>query len=105
MSCPIMVAVPAVGLRRPGSILIVVVLPAPFGPRKPTISPGRTSKEAFFTASCAPYTFRNPRAAIAGTPTGSGPRFDRLWPVPFIPLLENILYSKHYQIVWKLGWN
>src|SRR5439155_22297086 len=31
---------PLVGYRRPASILRVVVLPAPFGPRNATISPG-----------------------------------------------------------------
>src|SRR4030042_2361366 len=35
---------PSVGARRPASILIVVVLPAPLGPRYPRISPGRTMK-------------------------------------------------------------
>jgi hypothetical protein len=33
-------ASPPVGYSRPASILSVVVLPAPFGPRKPTSSPG-----------------------------------------------------------------
>jgi hypothetical protein len=34
---------------------MVVDLPAPFGPRKPRISPGMTSKLTFFTASMSPY--------------------------------------------------
>ena len=42
---------PALGLIRPSSILIVVVLPLPLGPRKPTISPRCTVKLTFFTAS------------------------------------------------------
>ena len=33
---------PAVGSRTPRIMLIVVVLPAPFGPTSPTISPGAT---------------------------------------------------------------
>ncbi|MFC5817797.1 hypothetical protein [Nonomuraea harbinensis] len=33
---------------------MVVVLPAPFGPRKPTISPLRTDMVTFLTASTPP---------------------------------------------------
>src|SRR5437016_14348322 len=40
-----MVTVPAVGRISPTSMRMVVVLPAPFGPRKPKTSPGRSSKE------------------------------------------------------------
>ena len=35
---------PAVGRMIPARILMVVDLPAPFGPSSPTISPGKTSK-------------------------------------------------------------
>ena len=35
---------PPEGCRRPESILRLVVLPAPFGPKKPTISPGGDRK-------------------------------------------------------------
>ena len=42
---------PAVGAMSPVSILIVVVLPAPFGPRKPKISPAPTVNEMPRTAS------------------------------------------------------
>ena len=37
-------AVPDVGASRPRMTRIVVVLPAPFGPRKPVTCPGRTAK-------------------------------------------------------------
>ena len=37
------------------SILIVVVLPAPFGPRKAKISPAWTSSEMSSTAATVPY--------------------------------------------------
>ena len=40
-----MTTLPAVGLKRPAMILMVVVFPAPFGPRKPWIWPGPTSME------------------------------------------------------------
>ena len=45
---------PAVGSRTPRIMLIVVVLPAPFGPRRPTISPGETEKETPSTARSLP---------------------------------------------------
>ena len=42
--------VPAVGVTSPSSIRRVVVLPAPFGPRKPVIRPGSTAKLRSSTA-------------------------------------------------------
>ena len=45
MSRPMTDALPALGWRKPSSSRIVVDLPAPFGPRKPKISPSRTSIE------------------------------------------------------------
>src|SRR2546423_13933859 len=36
---------------------MVVVLPAPFGPRKPRISPFWTSKVTSLMATCGPYAF------------------------------------------------
>ena len=38
-------------------MLIVVVLPAPFGPRNPNTSPGATEKETPRTASTSPNDF------------------------------------------------
>jgi hypothetical protein len=38
--------------------LIEVLLPAPFGPRKPKISPRRTVKERLRTATLFPKTLR-----------------------------------------------
>src|SRR3954471_4406077 len=48
---------PAVGGMKLARILIVVVLPAPFGPRKPTISPFSTSKLRSLIAVCPAYRF------------------------------------------------
>src|SRR5438067_7654603 len=45
-----MKARPAEGRTNPRSIFKVVVLPAPFGPSRPKISPGRTSRERSNTA-------------------------------------------------------
>ena len=50
-SWPITRAVPEVGSSRVISILMVVVLPAPFGPSRPNSSPGRTWKLTPRTAS------------------------------------------------------
>src|SRR6202022_2857899 len=47
-------AVPEVDVVSPSRSWIVVVLPAPFGPRRPKISPRRTSKERWSTATTSP---------------------------------------------------
>src|SRR3954469_14629373 len=52
-----MVTWPEVGLMRPTSIRIVVVLPAPFGPRKPKISPRCSSNETLSTIVLSPMIF------------------------------------------------
>src|SRR3954453_6192699 len=60
-------AAPAVGRRRPSSILIVVDLPAPLGPRNPKIWPGGTVSESWSTARVAENRLLNPSARRAGT--------------------------------------
>ena len=45
---------PRSGVRSPSTHSIVVVLPAPFGPIKPKISPGWTSNETSSTATVRP---------------------------------------------------
>jgi hypothetical protein len=45
-----MVAVPEVGLDTPVKIRMVVVLPAPLGPKKPKVSPSPTEKLISLTA-------------------------------------------------------
>src|SRR5947209_1660423 len=54
-SSPSIWIVPLVGVSSVVSILIVVVLPAPFGPRKAKISPALTSSEMSLTANTSPY--------------------------------------------------
>src|SRR5689334_20138560 len=54
MSWPQMTAVPALGARKPVIIFIVVDLPAPFGPRKPSTSPFGTVNETSSTAMSGP---------------------------------------------------
>ena len=53
-SWPATVALPPVGLASVQSMLIVVVLPAPFGPRNPNTSPASTENETPRTASTSP---------------------------------------------------
>src|ERR1700722_12968088 len=48
---------PALGSSTPRIMLIVVVLPAPFGPSRPTISPGATWKLTPSTARTSPNDF------------------------------------------------
>ena len=57
---PSMRITPSVGSSTPRIMLIVVVLPAPFGPSSPTISPAPTSNETLSTATVPRYCFRNP---------------------------------------------
>src|SRR5271166_6721387 len=61
---------PAVGSSTPRIMLIVVVLPAPFGPKSPTISPGETWNETPSTALTAPKAL----ARFLTDSTGGGGR-------------------------------
>ena len=45
---------------------MVVVLPAPFGPRKPVTWPGNTSNDRSLTAVVWPYRLVSPRTSIIG---------------------------------------
>src|SRR5579863_4219740 len=64
MSNPATVAVPLVGVRKQVSMRIVVVFPAPFGPRNPTIWPCLTSNEIWSTAVVCAYFFVSPFTVI-----------------------------------------
>src|SRR3954469_4730240 len=57
MLCPPIVTSPAVGGMKPVIMRIVVLLPAPFGPRKPRTSPFSTVKETPLTATFGPKVF------------------------------------------------
>jgi hypothetical protein len=58
---------PASCVRSPVSILIVVVFPAPFGPRNPKRSQSGTLNEMLSTAVMAPNRFVNPLTAITAS--------------------------------------
>src|SRR5246127_3419268 len=76
-SCPATLAVPEVGSARVHRILIVVDLPAPFGPRKPKVSPAATSKSMPRTASISPYLLVSALTEIAGVTPASPPPLPR----------------------------
>src|SRR5215469_34145 len=66
-SWPATRAVPDVAFARVQRILIVVVLPAPFGPRNPKVSPRATSKSIPRTAWTSPYCLVRPETEITGS--------------------------------------
>src|SRR5262245_49423671 len=70
-SKPSTLTVPADGGRKPVSMRIVVVLPAPFGPRKPTTSPRSRVKLTSSTASAAPKRRERCETVITGAREGS----------------------------------
>src|SRR6476661_4838105 len=63
-SNPATLAVPDVGGRKQVRTRMVVVFPAPFGPRKPTICPFSTSKEMLSTATVRAYRLDRPSTLI-----------------------------------------
>src|SRR5579859_4724262 len=71
-------AVPLVGASRPRMTRIVVLLPAPFGPRKPVTWPGRTAKLSPSTAVTAPKRLTSWSTSIIEAPSGRvGPRLEQ----------------------------
>src|SRR5580693_8086664 len=63
-SKPATLAVPEVGGMKQVRTRMVVVLPAPLGPRKPTICPFSTSKEILSTAILRAYRLVSPSTLI-----------------------------------------
>src|SRR5260221_11189807 len=63
-SWPLMVIRPLEGLSSPAMMRMVVVLPAPFGPRNPWISPGSTERLTPFTAVEEPDVLTRAPAAV-----------------------------------------
>jgi hypothetical protein len=62
-----MVAVPAVGRSSPRISRIVVVLPAPLGPRNPVTIPGSIEQVRSSTARVRPNTLVRPASSIIGS--------------------------------------
>src|SRR5947209_16344066 len=71
-------AVPSVGLTCPVRIRSIVVLPAPFGPKRPKNSPRSTVSWMPFSASTVPYRFVSPEASIAATAAPTRPTLYRV---------------------------
>src|SRR5215510_6091541 len=65
-SSPSTAMAPRSGVLSPSTHSIVVVLPAPFGPISPKISPSHTSKDTSSTATVGPYVLRMPPTWITG---------------------------------------
>ena len=63
-SKPATLALPEVGGRKQVRTRMVVVFPAPLGPRKPTICPFSTSKEILSTATVRAYRLVRPSTLI-----------------------------------------
>src|SRR5215813_9886526 len=61
-----MCAVPLLGRTRPHSMRMVVLLPAPLGPRKPKTWPAPTSSVTPRTATNLPYRLVSPAAWMMG---------------------------------------
>src|SRR5688572_7189794 len=72
-SWPLMTTRPDVGFRRPAMMRMLVVLPAPLGPRNPWISPGATSRLTPSTAVNEPYFLTRPSTWIMGSGRGLRP--------------------------------
>src|ERR1019366_8962325 len=70
-SIPDTKAWPAVGVRSPQIIRIVVDLPHPFGPKKPKTSPLRTPSEMSSTATNVPNRFVSLRHSISKSANGA----------------------------------
>ena len=71
---PLTVALPAVGEMSPASIRTVVVLPAPFGPSRPKISPSPTVKAMSCTAVRRRKSLRRPSTTIMRLILAAGAR-------------------------------
>jgi hypothetical protein len=71
-SKPLITAVPEVGGRSVVSMRMSVDLPAPFGPRRPKISPSSTVKLSPFTAVKSPNFLTMFRTSIASMERSTG---------------------------------
>ena len=68
MSRPVRRMVPASGRSTPEIRLSTVVLPEPFGPIRPMISPCATAKPRSLTATSPPKACRRPPTSSTGVP-------------------------------------
>jgi hypothetical protein len=95
ISKPITLAVPRVGFSRQHSMLIVVVLPLPFGPSRANSSPLRISRFRLSTALTAPKERLSSKVWMAKV--SSTGRFSSSWSSSILRYywLGNILTQKN----------
>ena len=89
---------PAVGASVPDSMLKIVLLPEPFGPIRPRISPCSTLNDTLLTAVKPPKRFTNP--STASTARSSA------WPAPAYWLLNVVPFgsgSTASRCAWLFG--
>src|SRR5258708_7875814 len=70
MSRPLKTTLPDVGLKAPLTMLSIVVLPDPFAPRRPRISPCATSNDTDRSATTPPNCFVRFSILIVGAEPG-----------------------------------
>src|SRR5690242_20784205 len=70
---------PAVGGNVPESMLKIVLLPDPFGPIRPRISPFSTLNDTLLTARKPPNRFTRPSTTSTGAPSAPFPLKDNLF--------------------------
>src|SRR2546428_7504296 len=96
---------PLVGQSRPSSSRMVVVLPAPLGPRKPKVSPARTENDAPSMPRRRPYRLVSSRASMTTSISDPGrlvPRSRHVLGVP-APIDVRALGSQLEHAVGQLG--
>src|SRR5262245_14065150 len=72
-SMPRQVPLPPSARSRPHSMRMKVVLPLPFGPRNPQISPRRTRRSILSTTTRSPKRLVMPATSMANSPLKAGP--------------------------------
>src|SRR5262245_37526694 len=104
-SCPATDPAPEVGSSSPISILIVVVLPARLGPRRPKISPRATEKLTRSTATKSPNARLSSCTSIAGASSRrrAAGRSDTGALRLFHPLDEHVLEGRNHLRGWLGG--
>src|SRR3989344_5945192 len=82
-SCPFSSSWPLGGRSMVVNILIVLILPAPLGPKKAKISPGFIAKLTLSTALMLPKVLTTPRTSTA-----------------YLEVIEYLLYSSRLGRLW-----
>ena len=89
---------PAVGTSVPDSMLKIVLLPEPFGPIRPRISPCSTRNDTLLTAVKPPKRFTNP--STVSTPEPPLTRLLAYWLLNVVPFGRGSTASR---CAWLFG--